>query len=112
MPSAFSIQTQRDGDTTTLLLTGDLDLASVKTLEPQLDAQWSTPARLLVVDLRLVEFMDSSGLRTLIDAALRAEQQGRRLAIVGGPPKTRRLLAMVDGLTVIDSPRNCTALHH
>jgi anti-anti-sigma factor len=115
VPSALSVQTRDDGEATTLILAGDLDLASVKTLEVELEAQWRTDAQLVVVDLRSVGFVDSSGLRALITAALTAEQLGRRLAVLGGPDKAQRLhpfSSEVRGLTVVDRPEQLHDTQH
>jgi anti-sigma B factor antagonist len=45
----------------------------------------------LVFDLSAVEFMDSSGLRTLVSSDERARAKGRRLVVVQGPPPVHRV---------------------
>ena len=61
-----------------IALAGELDLAGAATLEQELAL---VHADALVVDLRGLEFMDSSGLRAIANCALRAQDAGRRFAL-------------------------------
>ena len=72
---------------------GELDLASAPQLahtlrEAQLDA------RLVVLDLRDLTFIDSSGVHVIIDAARAARREGRRLMLVRGPSEVDRVLEL------------------
>lgn len=90
-----------------IAVSGELDLASSPALQEELDRVASSDARLLIIDLRQLDFMDSTGLSVLVRAHQRAEEQGRRLAMVNGPQQVQRLLSLtgvVDRLTVVDSP--------
>ena len=51
--------------------------------EPELGA--------VVLDLRGLEFMDSSGLRLVVLADMRAREAGRRFALVTGPETVHRV---------------------
>ncbi|MBA2506570.1 MAG: STAS domain-containing protein [Thermoleophilaceae bacterium] len=63
-----------------LRATGELDFASTPQLEQSLqDAQLQ--ARLVVLDLRDLTFIDSAGVRAVVDASRRAH----RLIVVRGP---------------------------
>lgn len=42
-------------------------------------------ARLVIVDLRTVTFMDTASLHVIVDASTRAQREGRRLIVVRGP---------------------------
>jgi anti-sigma B factor antagonist len=69
---------------------------SVVTL-PQLDRTLREPgvqARLVVLDLRELEFMDSSGAHALVSHAVRARKSGRRLVLVRGPAIVDRMLTL------------------
>ena len=46
----------------------------------------------VVLDLRELEFIDSSGLRTLLTARRRAEQAGAEFSLVAGHPGLERTL--------------------
>ena len=48
--------------------------------------------KLVVVDLREVEFMDSTGLSTIVRAHQRLSEQDCELTLVKGPPQVQRLL--------------------
>jgi anti-anti-sigma factor len=63
-------------------LTGELDLASAKLLHERLEQVESGRPELLVLDLRRLRFMDSSGLREVIGAVRRGREEGRQVALV------------------------------
>jgi anti-anti-sigma factor len=50
------------------------------------------PSGVTTIDVGGVSFMDSSGLRVLIEAATRARQQGGDLVIVNSTPGISRLV--------------------
>ena len=69
---------------------------NVETL-PELDRTLREPqlhARLVVLDLRELEFMDSSAARALVSHAVRARKAGRRLVLLRGPANVDRMLAL------------------
>ena len=64
---------------------GALDLAATPRLERTLrDSQ--SQARLVVLDLRELAFMDCSGAHAIVNARSAARQLGRRLVPLRGPP--------------------------
>jgi anti-sigma B factor antagonist len=71
-----------------IALAGELDLAGAAALEHELGAL-DAPA--LVVDLRGLEFMDSSGLRAIVVSAQRAQDAGRRFALIPGAAQVMRV---------------------
>ena len=91
-----------------LELSGELTLATVTTVEEGLaEAELSRPAR-LVLDLRRVRFIDSSGLAALVAAQKRGRRDGRRLTVIVSPGAVERVL-VVTGLyhaleTVVTAP--------
>jgi len=67
----------------------------------------ASDTKLLIIDLRALDFMDSTGLSVLVRAHQRTEEQGRQLAMVKGPQQVQRLLSLTgvaDRLTLVDSP--------
>jgi anti-anti-sigma factor len=66
-----------------LAVTGELDLDSAGRLEEAV-RQVCGSGNGLVIDLRKVTFMDSTGLRVLIVAATLCEEKGHELQIVPG----------------------------
>lgn len=88
-------------------VTGELDLATSPGLEEELEKLAASGAELVVVDLRQLEFMDSTGLSVLVRAHQQATERGRRFAVVRGPQQVQRLLILTgvaDRLTLVDSP--------
>ena len=83
---------------------GELDLASAPQLKQALaDALGAMP--LVVLDLRELTFMDSTGIHVVIEADSQARRAGRRLVLVRGPAQVDRLLELVgltDRLEIID----------
>ncbi len=72
---------------------GELDLATSSHVDRSL-AEAQSDTRLVVVDLRLVTFMDSAGVHALLDADGRARREGDRLLVAPGPVQIKRLLAL------------------
>jgi anti-anti-sigma factor len=62
----LSIKDQRAGDRHTLLLTGELDMASAPELEEQAQRLCARPASELVLDLSRLQFIDSAGLYAIL----------------------------------------------
>ena len=88
-------------------LSGELDISSAAGVESRLvELEKREPARLLL-DLRRVSFIDSTGLSMIINADGRAKKAGRRLTIVSGDGVPRRILRTVgleDRLDVLNEP--------
>ena len=103
----FRVETEREGGAVRVALTGDLDLSTANRAEEEiLRAEESLPP-LLLLDLRGLSFMDSTGLRVVASADARARQDGRRLVIVQGPPAVRRVFEitrLAERLEIVDSP--------
>jgi anti-anti-sigma factor len=76
----------------TLELTGELDLDWAPNLEETIREVSATGSG-LVIDLRKVTFMDSTGLRVLIVAATLCEEMGHELRIIPGED-IQRILEM------------------
>jgi anti-anti-sigma factor len=86
---------------------GELDLASSPALEEELEQAWDSGAELLIIDLRELEFIDSTGLSLLIRAHQRAEGAGLRFGLVNGGPQVQRLLSLTgvgERLAIVDAP--------
>src|SRR3954454_18359798 len=78
-----------------VLLTGELDIANAANVESRLiEIERREPER-LVLDLRQINFIDSTGLSMIINADGRARKAGRRLTIVSGEGVPRRILRTV-----------------
>jgi anti-sigma B factor antagonist len=89
---------EAEGQPAVVTLEGEIDLASVPQVEARIAAAERNGRGPLVIDLRNVTFMDSSGLRLLLAAHRRAEESGRDFALVRGSEAVDRLLK-VTGLS-------------
>ena len=79
----FSISTSDRGGRAVVLIRGELDLATAPELEKVVGDRLDAGDE-VVVDLRELQFMDSTGLRVLVHAHTRA--QGEKRFIVVRPP--------------------------
>lgn len=101
-----------DDDTASVRFEGELDLITVPNAEEfvlNIEREHE-PAR-LVLDLRSLRFLDSSGLRFVLSVDSRARREGRRLQIVPGPESVHRVfrialleqrLEFVEGRPTVD----------
>jgi anti-sigma B factor antagonist len=92
--STLEVTTEQHEGQTRVVLAGELDIASTESLEKELTTiEGNTPGT-LVLDLRGVEFIDSTGLRAVIAADERARAAGRRFVVVRGPGAVERLFSV------------------
>ena len=80
---------------------GDLDIATSPQLVRTLREAQSR-ARLVVLDLRELAFMDSAGVHAIVDASTRARQAGRQLVLLRGPGAVDRLFALTGTSDAVD----------
>lgn len=107
MQSNFEVELRERDQAVIIGVTGELDLASSPALEQELDRRVNSGVESVIVDLRQLEFMDSTGLSVLVRAHQQAVEAGRRFAVVRGPQQVQRLLSLTgvaDRLTLVDSP--------
>jgi anti-sigma B factor antagonist len=107
MQSHFRVQVANKGEAAIVSISGELDLASSPALQEELDRAAAANSQMLIIDLRELDFMDSTGLSVLVRAHQRIEEQGRQLAMVKGPQQVQRLLSLTgvaERLTVVDEP--------
>lgn len=83
---------EADG-TTVVRAEGELDLVGAPRLLQALPADGSSP---VVLDLSRVTFMDSSGLRSLLEARQACSEAGRGFAIARPSDAVARVLELVD----------------
>jgi anti-anti-sigma factor len=85
------------GDLPVVALSGDVDLATVATLQDLLlRATVEHPGRVVVVDLDAVEVLDDVGLGVLLGTAARARQHGGDVVVVTSRPRERLTLSGFD----------------
>ena len=107
MQSHFRLEVREAGAATIIAVSGELDLASSPALQEELERATASETPMLIIDLRELDFMDSTGLSVLVRAHQRIEEQGRQLAMVKGPQQVQRLLSLTGvayRLTLVDTP--------
>jgi anti-sigma B factor antagonist len=71
---------------------GELDLATVPVVDAQLTELSSSGFPQLIVDLRGVRFLDSTGIRMLFSWQVRSEADGVAFSVIPGPRAVQRVL--------------------
>lgn len=107
MESNFLVETQFGDRATLLSVSGELDLVSSPALEEALDRLSGLGQELVMLDLRPLEFMDSTGLHVLVKAQQRAHDAGQRFALIRGGEQVQRLLnltGVAEQIKIVDSP--------
>ena len=106
-PDPFRCETGRDGDRAWVRPIGELDLDTAPLLEQQLAATRANGAHTVVLDLRGLTFMDSTGLRLVIRWDTAGREDGFEFAIVPGDDVVQRvfrLTGMDEHLRVAEPP--------
>ena len=103
----LDFETTRNGTVAVVRPTGELDLSGAAVVESELDRLAGEPGLATVIlDLRGLEFMDSSGLRLVVVADMRAREAGRRFALVPGTEAVQRVFEitrMTEHLTFVEA---------
>ena len=89
------LRSARDGDRHHIELLGELDIAGAPRLEEELLSVERSDAAAIVVDLRGLEFIDSTGIRLLLMAAERSRANGR-FTLLRGPKQVHRVFEITD----------------
>ncbi len=79
---ALTVQISIDAAAWTVELAGELDMANAATLATELEQAESDGAKAITVDLRQLEFIDSTGIAVLVAAHRRANVDGEHLRFV------------------------------
>lgn len=87
-----SMRADREFDKNILRLTGEFDLACEERFMEELEAALRDPAPWLVLDLRGLDFMDSTGLRVLVQIDARARGGEFQFVVLCGDGHVRYVL--------------------
>jgi anti-anti-sigma factor len=89
----FRVSATPDGDTCTLTLSGEVDLAVAPDVVDLGSAALDDPSiQTLRVGLHAVTFMDSTCIGALIELRNTADKLGKTVVLDGAPPRVQRLL--------------------
>jgi anti-anti-sigma factor len=87
----LAVRSTRQEDEHVVALYGELDLAGVEVVEAEMRRVELTDAGRIIVDLSRLDFMDSSGLRTMLLVFARSRTNGNRVVFLRGGPVVQRL---------------------
>lgn len=87
----LSVSFRRDGAVHSIRPSGELDLATADVLQAALESAESTDARSIVLDLTDVTFMDSTGVRLVLNAEARSRADANRLSVRRARPVVQRV---------------------
>jgi anti-sigma B factor antagonist len=91
----MKLTTQEDGHVTILTVDGDLVIGESESLFKKTVIRLLEGGKVnLLVDLRGVGFLDSSGLGALVRAMTNSQKEGGQTKLLGAGPQIRKLLEM------------------
>ncbi len=93
VPAPFRVEVRPERERILVAPLGELDLSTVDELQTELEDALAADWRTVVLDLRGVSFVDSTGLGLLLRAHERFQEQGVDFAIIEGG-SVRRLLEL------------------
>jgi anti-sigma B factor antagonist len=91
VPGSLSVSSQTEDDTVHITLQGELDLASAPQMQEHLRAAGEGAPSRVIVDLSQLAFIDSTGLRVLLQADAHAREQGYELVLRPGDATVQRV---------------------
>lgn len=103
----LQVEVTHVSDRVILTLTGELDMASAPLLQSAVEGADLDARERVVVDLKGLEFVDSTGLRVILALRKLCSERGQELAVTQGSQQVQRLLSVTgvaDHLTIISSP--------
>jgi anti-anti-sigma factor len=104
--SRFSFETAVSGARAVITLRGELDVLATADLELELTRLADEPGvDVVALDMRSLDFLDSSGLRAVVLASRLLGENERRLVLVRGPSPVQRVFEitrMTERLEFVD----------
>ena len=97
----FEVTVSTDDGVRVVAVSGELDIDTMAELSAALRTGAGLGAT-TVVDLRGLTFIDSTGVSGLLAASRRAQEAGRRLVCVPGPPSIQRIFQLTGLDTVLE----------
>jgi anti-anti-sigma factor len=97
----LGIQSARRGADHVISLEGDLEMANAAAVQAELSQVEAGDCDQIVLDLRRLSFLDSTGISVLIGAHERAAASGRPLALLVGDGPVHRVLDVCGALSIL-----------
>jgi anti-sigma B factor antagonist len=92
----LTVRSSRQEDEHVVELCGELDLGGVEAVQEEMRRVEQTDADRIIVDLSGLEFMDSCGLRAMLQIDARSRANGERVVFLRGGPTVQRLFEITD----------------
>jgi anti-anti-sigma factor len=92
--SVFEVRVRPDGKRVVVQLSGELDIATISQFRERCDDLLGAGFRHIVVDLRELTFLDSTGLHLLIDLNAAARRDGWELSVIPGSEAVQRVFVV------------------
>ncbi|HET7303798.1 MAG TPA: STAS domain-containing protein [Segeticoccus sp.] len=90
----LSVSAEDDGDATVITVSGEVDVYTAAVLRERLDEQIGSGRRHLVLDLRGVAFMDSTGLGVLVGRLKLIRMRGGTMRLVCNSERILKVFAI------------------
>ena len=94
------MEVRRHRGWTVVDITGDLDMATAPALRQLVIQLLSAGARLVAIDLTAADFVDSTGLGTLVAALKRVRTHDGELVVICPEPRLRRIFELTELVSV------------
>lgn len=91
--SELDLESQVTGEVTTVIVRGEIDVASAPRLREVLHTLVQADTKRIVLDCRALEFLDSSGIGLLVATRKRLGDDGE-LVLDSPPPHVRKILEL------------------
>jgi anti-sigma B factor antagonist len=108
VPRPLRVTLGAHGTTTTISLSGEWDMAWQASMRSQFQAVLERCPETIMLDLRDLSFIDSTGIHGVLEFHERTVAQNVRLVIVPGPPAVQRpfeMLGLTDALPFLAAPQ-------
>jgi anti-sigma B factor antagonist len=97
----FTFDVSRVRDAAHVRAVGELDMAAAPTLAAEIARLRRDGCKHVCFDLRELTFIDSSGLRFLLETHAEARRDGFSMTVVQGPPAVQRVFELTDTLSAL-----------
>ena len=94
----LTVAVETEGQTHTIYLAGELDLSNADSFSRALERAAADDGATIVIDMRRLEFIDSTGIALLVAGHRRLNGDAERLRILGSDASAVRRVLAVTGL--------------
>jgi anti-sigma B factor antagonist len=101
-PEDFRVHITPDREQVIVRAVGEVDLSTANEIEGPVVELLNSGFEQVILDLREVTFMDSSGIRVLISGHQHAEVRGARLSIIVGTSRIRQTLELSGAIDYLE----------